>query len=89
LTVPISATLERSSPTSTPEFFQAMNHITNFLRVAGNPLAGCHFGNETYYNSVLHRVPIIENDITIFLTAMAQEARDYQERQNESKTHSN
>ena len=46
-----------------------------------------HFGNETYYNSVLSRISGIERDFFIYLTVMARQAREYQERVNEAKTH--
>jgi hypothetical protein len=54
----------------------------------GNPYAVRHFGNETYYNSVLNRISGIERDFFIYLTVMATQAREYQERLNEAKTHS-
>jgi hypothetical protein len=76
-----------SLPMSAPDFAQARNHISNFLHIVGNPLAVRHFGNETYYNSVLNRVHGIEQDFIIYLTVMAQEARNYQESLNESKAH--
>lgn len=83
-----SAPSAPSVPIPTPEnFAQARNHISNFIRIVGNPLAVRHFGNETYYNSVLNRVPGIERDFLIYLSVMVQEARNYQERLNESKTH--
>ena len=83
-----SASSSSAKSVPTPEnFAQAMNHISQLLRMMGNPFAVRHFGNETYYNSVLNGISGMERDFFIFLTVMATQAREYQERLNEAKTH--
>ena len=82
-----NAPTSSSSIPTQEDFAQAMNHISNFLRVLGNPFATRHFGNETYYNSMLSRINGIERYLYIYFTVMIQQAREFQERVNESKTH--